>query len=129
MSTFTLPMHANGRVVTLGAILSALDTSGLEWRVVALEAVAKPDSGLDVLELERAGGLSPGGLALSDSGLHTLAGQLEQIIDCEINGFTYGVSPTSRPELSIVAVDSTEWTLSANASAEYRLRADSVLFN
>lgn len=127
MAVFQIPMHDDGRLVSLEAILAELDGTGVEWWIVDLQAVGEPGSGLDVLELEKEVRRKPEGLALSDLELRALATQFHQVIECEIVGVETGKQGTGDADLSIVAFDSTEWTVKVNPASAHRVRADSLL--
>lgn len=110
-TTFRIPMHRGGSLVSLEAILEGVDGTGLEWHLLDIQAIAKQNSGLDVLRLEEEVRGHPGGLVFADLGLRALARQIDQVIDCEILGVPVERPYPSMAEVSIVASDSTEWIL------------------
>lgn len=98
-ATFRIPMHGAGGFASLDAILAVVDGAGLEWHLVDIEAIAKRDSGVDVLQLEEDVRARPGGLALTDAALRALARQIDQVIDCEILGLRAERPDASTPDV------------------------------
>lgn len=128
-TTFRVPMHRGGRLVSLEAILEEVDGTGLEWRLLDIQAVARKGSGLDVLRLEEEAQSRPGGLVFADLALRALARQIDQVIDCEILGVPVTRPRTSMVEVTIVASDSTEWIVRTRGMAGSRLNLASPLFD
>jgi hypothetical protein len=92
--------------VDLKDILSVIGEEGasFEWRIEHIEAVASPQSGLDILRLEREVRNAFGGFRISWSELNRLAGLIYQTINCRV--VTNGM-------LSIEVEDSGRWILTA----------------
>ncbi|WP_149204650.1 hypothetical protein [Actinotalea subterranea] len=126
-ATFRIPMHGVGGFVSLDAILAVVDGASLEWHLVDIRAIAKRESGVDVLQLEEDVRAHPGGLALTDAALRALARQIDQVIDCEILGLRAERPDASTPDVSIVAFDSTEWIVRLSEAASSRLNQDGRL--
>jgi hypothetical protein len=122
-------MHRGGRLVSLEAVLDVVDSAGLEWHLTDLEAIAKKDSDLDVVQLENDVHGRPGGLLLTDAALRLLAAEVDQIIDCQILGVPQGESIDAdvADVLDIVAFDSTEWILRVGTRQRGRLNHSSSL--
>lgn len=89
----------------LAEVLSVLggDFPAFTWKIEFLEAVAKPDRGLDVLELERRIKSSKGGMVIEWTELCSVADNLLQTINCRI---------TCEDIISVEAVDSSYWLVS-----------------
>jgi len=99
-------------VVSLGTVLSRLPNVELEWRLVELDAVAKPDSGLDLRDLERRiDEVQPLGLALSWRDLKNLADQVDHVIECLLVGVAKSEDSPYRIRVIVEALDSTEWQI------------------
>ena len=120
-------MYLEGRLVTLDEILHVIDGQEVDWRLIDFEAIALPDSGLDVLSLERAVFGSGEGLLFTYDALLELAQGLDQVINCEILGFVRGAPEMAGEAVVILqALDSTEWVLAVD-EPQARLDLDSPL--
>jgi len=101
----------------LADILIVFGKDGLfqEWRIESLEAVAKPSSGLDVLELERQVKAVNGGLVISWTDLQNISKSIFQTINGKFTGSSGAC---------IEAQDSSRWLVSCqNSEIASRIRA------
>jgi hypothetical protein len=130
VSTYTIPMHPNGRLVSLAAVLGAIDGEGLEWYLKGLWATAFEGFGAEIVELERRTLAQESGVAFTDSGLREVASHIYQAIDCQLLGAPAGSSaaPGSADTLEVIAFDSTEWILNVGSSQLHRVNLTSNLF-
>lgn len=119
-ATETIPMwRDDGQLVTLSDILRLFDYERYRWRLLEIWAVARPESGVNLLELEREAQEAPTGIAMSATELVRLADRLEQVIDCELRGFSLELPDDADAVASIrvTATDSTLWTLELGSSS------------
>jgi hypothetical protein len=116
-------MHQGPHLVTLAEVLDAIDGTGLEWRLLYLDATARIESGLPVGQLGRDVRAEPGGRVVSDSDLRVLAGKLDQVVDCDLYAFigSSADDATTSAVVSVVAFDSGEWDLEVSGTAVGRL--------
>jgi hypothetical protein len=130
VSTYTIPMHRSGRLISLAAVLEAIKGEGLEWRLKDLWATAFEGFGAEIVELEQQTRNQERGVAFTDSGLREVASRIYQVIDCQLLGAPAGSSaaPGSADTLEIIAFDSTEWILNVGSSQRHRVNLRSDLF-
>jgi hypothetical protein len=130
MSTYKIPMHRGGGLVSLAAVLDAIDGEGLEWHLKDLWATASEEFGAEIVELEKQTVSREEGVAFTDFDLREVASHIYQTIECQILGAPAGAigAPVSADTLEIIAFDSSEWILNVGASQLYRLNLDSDLF-
>lgn len=129
MTTYRIPMHREGHLVTLEEVLKLVDGAGLTWRLTHFDAIGKTGCDVDWSLLERETTRQPGGMAFTDVGLRDLAAQLYQVIDCDILGYPEGqpADVKGSAALSIVAFDSGEWTVETRVGHRHRFDATSWL--
>lgn len=129
--TYRIPMHRDGHVVTLEEVLEAVDGAGLEWRMTYCDAIPKTGSGLNSVLLERHARSQQEGAVFTDLGLRDLAARLEQMIDCDILGYPEGQPADAQvtPTVSIVAFDSSEWTVRTSEGHSHRFDVTSRLLD
>ena len=129
MTTYRMPMHREGHLVTLEKVLKVVAGAGLTWRLTHFDAIPKTGSDVDTLLLEREAKRQPGGVAFTDADLRDLAAQLQQVIDCDILGYPEGepADVKGSAALSIVAFDSGEWTVETSEGHRRRFDATSWL--
>lgn len=120
ISLHRIPIHKNGHVTSLSEILHHINDTNISWRMTELQAISTPSSDLNMLNLESEIRNSPKGFPFTNKALIALAEILDQVIDCEIIGFTVSPedSPTEEAVIIIRALDSTEWEIAVDESRD-----------
>lgn len=117
-STYRIPIHQDGHVTSFSEILRHVNGAEIFWRMTDLQAISIPSPNLNILDLESQVHDSPEGLIFTHEALVELSQALDQVIDCEILGFTRDPQTSSPGKVVIIirALDSTEWEVVVDKS-------------